>query len=229
MYLLHYAPDNASLIIRLALEELGLPYRTALVDRSQHAQDSAAYRAVNPTGLIPALQTGTVTLFETGAILLWLSEAHGGLAPQPNTPDRADFLKWLFFVANTLHADIRLHFYPDRFAGACAPPEFRAATEARIHTHLSLLETLASQSPAYFTLTAPSVLSLYVCTLSRWLALYPADRHGRFSLAAFPNLHAHAVALQSRPAARSAALAEGLGDTIFTNPQYAQPPEGSAT
>jgi glutathione S-transferase len=28
MYLLHYAPDNASLAVRLALEELGVPYRT---------------------------------------------------------------------------------------------------------------------------------------------------------------------------------------------------------
>jgi glutathione S-transferase len=229
MYLLHYAPDNASLIIRLALEEIGAPYRTALVDRSTHAQDSAAYRAVTPTGLIPALQTATATLFETGAILLWLSETHGQLAPQPNTPDRADFLKWLFFTANTLHADIRLHFYPDRFAPPTASPEFRKATEARILSHLGLLETLAARKPAYFTPATPSVLSLYVCTLCRWLALYPADRHGTFTLATFPHLHTLAVALQSRPAARSAALAEGLGDCIFTAPQYAQPPEGSAT
>ena len=33
MYTLHYAPDNASLIIRLVLDGAGLPYRTALVDR----------------------------------------------------------------------------------------------------------------------------------------------------------------------------------------------------
>ncbi|MGA0924606.1 MAG: glutathione S-transferase, partial [Lutimaribacter sp.] len=35
---LHYAPDNASLIIRLALEELRLPYTTCLVDRARTAQ-----------------------------------------------------------------------------------------------------------------------------------------------------------------------------------------------
>ena len=37
---LHYAPDNASLCIRLALEELGLPYETVLVDRATQAQRS---------------------------------------------------------------------------------------------------------------------------------------------------------------------------------------------
>ena len=42
MYVLHYAPDNASLIVRLALEEMGLPYRTVLVDRARREQDGAA-------------------------------------------------------------------------------------------------------------------------------------------------------------------------------------------
>ena len=40
MYVLHYAPDNASLAVRLALEELGVPYRTALVDRAARAQEA---------------------------------------------------------------------------------------------------------------------------------------------------------------------------------------------
>ena len=50
---LHYAPDNASLIVRLALEEAGLPYRTVLVDRAANAQRSPAYMALNPAGRIP--------------------------------------------------------------------------------------------------------------------------------------------------------------------------------
>lgn len=47
-YTLHYAPDNASLIIRLALEEIGVPYDTVLVDRAAQAQTLPAYRALNP-------------------------------------------------------------------------------------------------------------------------------------------------------------------------------------
>jgi hypothetical protein len=46
MYLLHYAPDNASMAIRLVLDKTGLPYRTALVDRRTGAPSSAAYLAV---------------------------------------------------------------------------------------------------------------------------------------------------------------------------------------
>jgi len=53
MYELCYAPDNASLIVRLTLEEMGAPYRTRLIDRSKQEQRSAAYRDLNPRGLIP--------------------------------------------------------------------------------------------------------------------------------------------------------------------------------
>lgn len=53
MFTLHYAPDNASLIVRRVLEELGLPYRAALVDRRSVQQKSPAYLALNPQGLIP--------------------------------------------------------------------------------------------------------------------------------------------------------------------------------
>ena len=105
MYRLHYAPDNASLIVRLVMDAHGLPYDLALVDRSAGAQHSDAYRAVNPTGLIPALETPQGTLFETGAILLWLGDRHG-LVPAPDQADRGMLLSWLFFVSNTRHPDL---------------------------------------------------------------------------------------------------------------------------
>lgn len=228
MLVLHYAPDNASLIVRLTLEEMGLPYRTALVDRARRAQDSAEYRAVNPTGLIPALQSATATLFETGAILLWLTETQGAMAPAPGHPERADFLKWLFFTANTLHADARMHFYPDQYAGTSdAPTSFRRATEARLLRHLALLDGVAARAPGYLRADVPSVLGYYVMCLCRWITLYPADREGWLQLSDFPALHDLGLGLQARPAALRVAAAEGLGPEIFTRPRYANPPEGA--
>lgn len=228
MYVLYYAPDNASLIVRLVLEELGQPYRTRLVDRRIREQDSPAYRAVNPTGLIPALETPAGILTETAAILLWLSETHGALAPAPGTPERGAFLRWLFFTSNTLHADLRLHFHPDRHAGT---PEalraFRAKTEARLLGHLEILDDVARTRPGWLSAESPSVLTCYLATALRWLALYPADRQGWFDITRFPALAAIASAMETRPAAKAAALAEGLGDYIFTKPLPPDPPEGS--
>lgn len=230
MYVLHYAPDNASLIVRLALEELGQPYRTELVDRSIRAQDGPAYRRLNPSGLIPALETPEGPMAETGAILLWLCERHGGLAPAHGDAARGPFLQWLFFTSNTLHADLRLHFYPDRHAGSQhAIPDFARTTRSRIQRHLMLLEAMALGRPVWFSPDRPSALTFYVACLLRWLALYPEGDAGWFDLSAYPALHAVAAATEALPAARRAALAEGLGETIFTQPNPCCPPEGSPT
>lgn len=227
MYILHYAPDNASLIIRFALEELGAPYQTKLVDR---AQDTAAYRAISPTGLIPALEVGSQTLFETGAILLWLSETHSALAPAPRDPARADFLKWLFFVANTLHADMRLHFYADRYGGSPkALAEFQSATRTRITKHLDLLNAALAGSPHLFITDRPTVLGIYLVTLCRWLQIYPKGEAAWFNLAAYSDILTLARLLEARPAMIRAALAEGLGHMPLSRASLSQPPEGSAT
>lgn len=230
MYILHYAPDNASLIVRLALEEIGAPYRTVLVNRAAQEQRGAAYRRLNPAGLIPALETPDGTMFETGAILLWLSERHGTLAPAPGNRDRPHFLKWLFFVSNALHADMRALFYPERYAGAGADLAAQhGATTRRIAAHLLILETMVRDQPGWFCPAQPSMLTIYLSVLLRWLALYPEQGHGWFTLAPYPGLAAIAMAQQNRPATLRAAMAEGLGPTPFTAPRAATPPEGSPT
>ncbi len=228
-YRLHYAPDNASLVIRLTLEEMGLPYHTVLVDRTQNEQDSAAYRALNPNGLIPVLNTPQGPIFETAAILLWLADTHGKMAPGPNSPERAAFLKWLFFASNTVHADLRILFYAEKYIAAAQANTLREGIRPRLLQHLKLLDTLAQNAPEWFRADHPSVLSYYVACMMRWMALYPtqADRSW-YQLADTPYLQKILMQLELRPATRAANTAEGLGATPFTSPIYANPPEGSA-
>ncbi|MEX0285335.1 MAG: glutathione S-transferase family protein, partial [Paracoccaceae bacterium] len=189
-YVLHYAPDNASLIIRLALEEMGLPYDTVLVDRMQDAQRSAAYRQLNPAGRIPTLETPHGPISETAAILLWLVDRHGRLGPVPTDPARAAFLNWLFFVSNTLHADLLNLFYVRRYGPEPKWPAMREAAKARITRALTVLQDdAAPRLPDWFCAAEPSVLDLYVAAALRWLQLYPVEGAGWFDLPAFPNLH----------------------------------------
>jgi glutathione S-transferase len=225
MYILHYAPDNASMIIRLVLQEAALPYRVALVDRSTRAQDSAAYRRLNPAGLIPALETPDGPLFETGAILLWLADRHT-LGPNSTAPNRGDFLKWLFFISNTAHADLRQLFYPDQYVPKAATPGHHAIISARMKRHFTLLNQAAADHPDLFT--PPSILSAYLAPLMRWAVLYPQNQTPWFHLPDYPHLAELAKSLETRPAALQIATAEGLGNTPFSAPTYAKPPEGSA-
>ena len=226
-YKLHYAPDNASLVVRLALEEMGIAYDTVLVDRTVRAQRGPAYLALNPNGLIPVLETPDGPIFETAAILLWLGDRHRALVPAPHTQARGTFLKWLFFLSNTLHTDLRGLFYPEVYIGP--EPAFqdalRAGLRLRLLDHLRVLDIAAPEWPV-----GPTMLDLYLACQLRWLALYPAatDRSW-FSLDATPHLLVRLSALEHRPATQAAQAAEGLGPTPFTSPQHPVPPEGSAT
>lgn len=224
MYTLHYAPDNASLIIRLVLDGAGLPYRTALVDRGMRQQDSAAYRALNPTGLIPTLETPQGPISETGAILLWLSDTHR-LGPGPADPDRPLFLRWLFFLSNTAHADLRQIFYPHQYAPVDAHAAHLEIMSTRMLRHFGFLDAAARQHPRLFAAATP--LGVYTVTLTRWAALYPANAPRWLDLSAFPALLDLAQAQEARVETPVIARAEGLGTDPFTRPEHPNPPEGS--
>ncbi len=217
MHVLHYAPDNASLIVRLALLVTGEPFETVLVDRPG-ALDSTAFRALNPAGRVPALETPEGPMFETAAILLWLAERHpdAGLAPLPGHPDRAAFLAWLFFLSNTPHADLRHLFYPDRHATPEGQAGHRALTIARMRDHFHIVDRAARDRADLFAL--PSALTLYACTLVRWAVLYPARQEAWCDPADYPALHALSKALDMYPAAVKAAQDEGLGPHPFARP-----------
>jgi len=215
---LHHAPDFASTIVRLALEELELPHTIALADIESGALASPDYRRVNPVGLIPALETPDGPIFETAAILLWLTDRTGRLAPGPNDPDRGAFLSWLFFTSNALHTSALALFYPHRPAGEANTDAARAAAHDQIIARLGLIEAMiAAHAPRWLSPDHPGVLGYYIGILVRWLILLPPPPYG-IDLAGFPNLRAVLAAHEARPAALRVALADGLGPTPFTNP-----------
>jgi glutathione S-transferase len=215
---LHHAPDFASTIIRLALEELELPHTLALADIEGGALASPDYRRVNPVGLIPALETDDGPIFETAAILLWLVDKTGRLGPAPHDPDRGAFLSWLFFTSNALHQAALAMFYPHRPAGEANTDASRAAAHDQIIARLGLIETLiATQNPRFLSADDPGVLGYYIGVLVRWLIMLPPAPYA-LDLADFPALQAVLQAQESRPAAQRVAADEGLGAHPFTRP-----------
>lgn len=209
MYTLHYWPDSASLIIRLILDELEVPHQSHLIERAAGELDSPAFRAMHPLGLIPAMETPDGPMFETAAILMYLTERHPGLAPAPGSADRAAFLKWLFFISSNIHPTMLQLYYPDRTAG----PDNSAAVVAHATVRLTeLLQVLETANPRVLSTTQPTALGYYLAVLLRWIAKDIPSRP-------YPNLHAMLTFLETRPAALAAADAEQLGTTFFSDPQ----------
>jgi glutathione S-transferase len=106
-----------------ALAEIGLDYELIEIDREE-AQTSAAYRALNPLGVVPTLVDGDEVLTESAAIMLTLGDRYpeARLAPA----DRTAYYRWLAFMTNTVQTAFLRFFYPERY-GADGVGELAAA------------------------------------------------------------------------------------------------------
>jgi GST-like protein len=100
---LYYFPSPNGLKIAIMLEECGLPYRVVPVDIGSGEQFRPEYLALNPNNKIPAIvdtETGT-SVFESGAILIYLAEKSDQLMPK-SADERIATLSWLFWQASGL-------------------------------------------------------------------------------------------------------------------------------
>ena len=227
---LHWSPDSANIVVRIALEELGLPFEAVRVDRARAAHKQPAYLRLNPQGLIPVLEDGDLVLFETGAILLHLADRTGKLGPEgPGAHDRqarAAFLKWLFYLSNTVHADLRAAFYSERYVdGPEAVPALRAGLKARLGGHLAMLEQQLGGRGGLVA-DAPTLADFYLALCIRWARLYPSGAPLITTLDGLPGLAAMLARLEARPALRKAFADEFIVGHPLTAPQRpALPPE----
>ncbi len=90
--------------VRWALEEIGRPYETELL--SARNGRPPEYLARQPFDQVPAFHDGDLTLFETGAILLYLGEQDERLLPREGQP-RWDAIAWLFSALNSVEPIIQ--------------------------------------------------------------------------------------------------------------------------
>ena len=100
---LYYWPTPNGHKISIMLEECGLPYNTIPVQIGRGDQFAPDFLKVAPNNRIPAIvdqETG-VSVFEGGAILIYLAEKAHMLLPQA-TEQRFEVLQWLFWQAGGL-------------------------------------------------------------------------------------------------------------------------------
>jgi glutathione S-transferase len=91
--------------VRWALEEAGVPYRTTLIGDGQGKISRDDYRATQPFGQVPAIEDGDLTLFESGAIVLYVAEKSSTLLPK-DPKNRARVIQWCFTALNTMEMPI---------------------------------------------------------------------------------------------------------------------------
>ncbi len=84
--------------VSMALEEMALPYEVHLINLGKGEQRDPDYLKICPNGRIPAIidTEAGISVFESGAILLYLAEKSGKLMPT-DLAGRYDVMQWLMF------------------------------------------------------------------------------------------------------------------------------------
>lgn len=210
MITLHYFPGNASFTPHVLLNELGVPFELALVDRARGEHKSPAYLKLNPNGLIPVLVDDGLVLYETAAIVLHLVDTHpaADLAPAVGTRERAEFYKWLVWLSSTLQAMMPHYFYSDRMAApgnAAGAAEVKAAAEARIASLIDQIDAQLARSGGPWLLgDRYSALDPYAFMLCRW------TRSMQRPARTLPHIGPYLQRMLTRPAVRQTIATEQL-------------------
>ena len=100
---LHHVGTPNGHKVTIALEELGLPYRTVVYNLLDGDHFTSAFRRINRNNKLPAIVDeepddgkGPLAVFETGAILIYLAEKSGSLLPK-DLRRRSLALQWLMW------------------------------------------------------------------------------------------------------------------------------------
>jgi glutathione S-transferase len=114
---LYYARYTRASRPRWLLEEVGAPYELARLDLRAGEHKHESYMAVHPHGVVPALQDGDTTIYESVAICMYLADklALGTLAPALDTPERASWYQWMAYGLATLEPAIVQYASHTRF------------------------------------------------------------------------------------------------------------------
>ncbi|MCB1810028.1 MAG: glutathione S-transferase N-terminal domain-containing protein [Candidatus Competibacteraceae bacterium] len=107
------------------LEELDIPYRVIPVNIMEGEQKTSEYLTLNPNGRIPTIvdhAAGDFTVFESGAIMIYLAEKAGRLLPS-EVKARSRVLQWLMFQMGGLgpmqgQANVFYRYFPERLPAA---------------------------------------------------------------------------------------------------------------
>ncbi len=196
--------------VLMFLEEAGIPYRIEPVNISKGEQFEPEFLRISPNNKIPAIvdnrpgETGApLSLFESGAILLYLAEKSGLFLPT-GISERAEVLQWLFWQMGGLGPMLgqNLHF------GQYAPENIPYAIDRYVNETSRLFKVLNKRlADREFIAGDYSIADM---ASYPWVFKYPYLQLG---LGDFPNLKRWFETIEQRPAV---ARAYEIGTSINT-------------
>lgn len=193
----YYWGTPNGLKIKLFLEEAGLAYRIIPIDIGKGEQFDPEFLKISPNNRIPAIVDhepagggAPISLFESGAILLYLAEKIGRFIP-PDIRGRAKVLEWLFWQVGGLGPMAGQNGHFNQYA----PEKVPYAIDRYTKETNRLYGVLDRQLSGREYIAGDYSIADMACY--PWIV--PHERHGQ-NLDDFPNLKRWFLALRERPA-----------------------------
>jgi glutathione S-transferase len=207
---LFYSPGACSLVPHVALEEAGAAFEAVRKTIAEKAHKRPAYLAINPRGLIPALQTGDRVVTENIAVLAYVGHRwpKSNQLPLDDLPALARMFELLSWFATTVHYGGFGPIYRARAAGIERTQAELAADRERLRGLFAELDALLAPGP-WLLGELYSLADPYPLTFLRWARRLELD------VAEHRHWTAHARRMVERPAVRRALAREGLDPSEF--------------
>lgn len=182
----------------ILLEELALPYTLHKIDITKNEQFSPEYIAINPNSKIPALkdsETG-ITVFESGAMLIYLAEKTGKFLPSA-LKDKYAVIEWLMFQM----ASVGPMFGQFNHFEHAAPEKIPYAIERYQKETLRLLTVMNGQLESNSYLAGD--YSIADIATYPWVVAVMNRYPDRFSRDKLPYVKGWIEAIEQRPAVKT--------------------------
>jgi glutathione S-transferase len=122
---LYTSPTPNGYKVSVTLEEMGIPYNVHSVNLREQDQKQDWFLKMNPNGRIPVIvdrDANDLTVFETGAIMVYLAEKTGQLMPA-DSAGRAQVMQWLMFQMSGIgpmmgQANVFYRYFPEKVPAA---------------------------------------------------------------------------------------------------------------
>src|SRR5688572_19621188 len=124
MITVHHLNNSRSQRVLWLLEELGVPYEVKRYERDAKSMLAPpALKQVHPLGKSPVITDGDATIAESGAIIDYLVNVHGGgrLKPAPGTPAALRYVYWMHYAEGSAMPPLLMKLLFDRVENARAP------------------------------------------------------------------------------------------------------------
>ena len=205
---LYYWPTPNGHKVTIFLEEAKLPYKLIPIDIGAGEQFAEEFLKISPNNKIPVIvdpqpkgSAGPVSVFESGAILLYLAEKTGRFLPT-DTSVRAQVMEWLFWQVGGLGPMLGQNHHFSQYA-----PEPLAYAINRYQKETERLYGVLDTRLAGRTYIADSYS---IADMAAYPWIVPHQKQG-IKIEEFPNLAHWFETVRNRPAVKKAyARAEAI-------------------